>query len=170
MEPVPNENLFYETLHDLIHVIMRHSMRHLMHFARENNTSIAQINLLFRLRHKGECSISELRDELNISNAAVSQLLDKLVQQELVERTEDPLDRRNKRIALTQKGEELIVESFQARRGWLQSLTKEFTPEEQDQLIQAMQLLLQKFSSQVENENIFAERMGRCPRNRGNNV
>ncbi len=170
MNPSINEQPFLESLHELIHVIMRNSMRHLMRFAKQKNISIAQINILFRLCHKGQCGVSDLGEDLNISNAAVSQLLEKLVQQGLVERTEDPVDRRNKRIVITPLGERLVEESLQVQLRWLDSIAKQFTPEEQTQLTQAVQLLLQKISLQVEIKTNSAERTGRCSHSRTPNL
>lgn len=138
------QNVLDESLHQWMRVIMRHSMHNFMRFAKENNFSMAQINALFRISHKGACGVSDLGDELGITSAAASQLLEKLVQQGLVQRTEDPLDRRNKRIALTEQGNRILQESIQARQGWLNQLADLFTPAEQEQLNSALQLLIEK--------------------------
>jgi len=138
------ENLLAESLHQWMRVIMRHSMHNFMRFAKENNFSMAQINALFRISHKGACGVSDLGDELGITSAAASQLLEKLVQQGLVQRSEDPQDRRNKRIVLTEQGNRILQDSIQARQGWLNQLAALFTPAEQEQLHQALQLLIEK--------------------------
>ena len=105
-----------ETLHEWMHVLMRRSMHNFMLFAKEKNLSMAQINALFRLNHKGACGVSDLGDDLGVTSAAASQLLEKLVQQGLVIRTEDPQDRRNKLITLTEAGERVAEQSMQAAR------------------------------------------------------
>ncbi|MGB9640154.1 MAG: MarR family winged helix-turn-helix transcriptional regulator [Anaerolineales bacterium] len=133
-----------ETLHQWMRVVMRHSMHNFIRFAKENNFSMAQINALFRISHKGTCGVSDLGDELGITSAAASQLLEKLVQQGLVQRSEDPQDRRNKRIILTDSGNRLLQESIQARQGWLNQLAACFSPVEQEQINQALQLLIEK--------------------------
>lgn len=131
-----------ETLHEWLRLTMRFSMRHFMRFAKENNYSIPQLNALFRIRHKGVCGVSDLGEEMGVTNAAASQLLDKLVQQGLATRAEDPNDRRNKRIALTEAGLRISEQSMQARQGWLDQLADSLTPQEQAQVQAALELLI----------------------------
>ncbi len=131
-----------ETLHEWLRVTMRFSMRHFMRFAKENNYSIPQLNALFRIRHKGVCGVSDLGEEMGVTNAAASQLLDKLVQQGLATRSEDPQDRRNKLITLTEAGLRVSEQSMQARQGWLDQLAERLTPEEQSDVQAALQVLI----------------------------
>lgn len=138
------QNSLAESLHQWMRVIMRHSMHNFMRFAKENNFSMAQINALFRISHKGACGVSDLGDELGITSAAASQLLEKLVQQGLVLRSEDPQDRRNKRIELTEIGNHILQESIKARQGWLNQLAELFTLDEQEQINFVLQLLIEK--------------------------
>lgn len=140
-----------ETLHDWMHILMRHSMRNFMLYAKEKNFSMAQINALFRIHHKGACGVSDLGDELGVSSAAASQLLERLVQQGLVTRSEDPLDRRNKRVVLTEAGERIIQESIQARQKWLTSLANLLTPAEQEQVEASLRLLIERAALLEEN-------------------
>jgi len=133
-----------EALHEWMHMLMRRSMHNFMLFAKEKNLSMAQINALFRLHHKGACGVSDLGDELGVTSAAASQLLERLVQQGLVARSEDPLDRRNKRIVLTEAGERIIQESIQARQKWLPSLAELLTPAEQEQVEASLRLLIER--------------------------
>ncbi len=135
-----------ETLHEWMHIVMRRSMHNFMLFAKERNLSMAQINTLFRIHHKGACSVSDLSEELGVTSAAVSQLLERLVQQGLIERAEDPLDRRNKRIVLTEAGHRLVQQSIQARQNWMDALVERLTPAEQAQVETALQLLIEKIS------------------------
>ncbi|MCA1899705.1 MAG: MarR family transcriptional regulator [Chloroflexi bacterium] len=132
------------TLREWLRVTMQFSMRHFMQFAKQNNYSIPQLNALFRIRHKGACGVSDLGEEMGVTNAAASQLLDKLVQQGLVTRTEDPQDRRNKLITLTEAGLRVSEQSMQARQGWLDQLAASLTPAEQAQIQAALQLLIER--------------------------
>ena len=49
-----------------------------------------QFFLLMHLRHHEHCGISDLSEHMEITNAAASQLVDKLVQAGLLVRVEDP--------------------------------------------------------------------------------
>ena len=78
---------------------------------------------------------------LGVTNAAASQLVDRLVQNGLIERSEDPLDRRVKQLKLTTKGKEIIQESIEVRRRWMEQLTDELTQDEQESIITALTIL-----------------------------
>ncbi len=136
--------LLSQTLHEWMRLVMRRSMRNFILYAKEKNYSVAQLNALFRIHHKGACGISDLGEEMGVTSAAASQLLDKLVQQGLAVRTEDPLDRRNKRVALTEAGERIVQESMAARQSWLDHLADKLTPAEQEQVNHSLRLLIEK--------------------------
>jgi len=133
-----------QTLQDWIEVFMRRSMHNMLLFAKEQNLSMSQIGALMNIRRHRGCNVSDIGDELGITSAAASQMLERLVQQELIERTEDPNDRRAKQIALTDKGYQLLHESFRARYAWLGELAGSFTPDEQALIQTALHLLLGK--------------------------
>lgn len=136
-----------QTLHEWLHVTMQHSMQHSMRYAKENNFSFAQLNAIFRISNKGPCGVSDFGEEMGISSAAASQLLDRLVQQGLATRAEDPLDRRNKRFTLTEAGEQVVRQSLEARQGWLTRLVELLSPAEQEQIEAALKLLIEKTAS-----------------------
>jgi len=136
-----------KTLNDWVHLIMMRSMRHFMRFAKARNYSLAQLNALMRLHYKGRCAVTDLGEESGVTRAAVSQLLEKMVQQGWVTRTEDPNDRRHKVVMLTPIGEQIVHESINARQAWLAQLVNLLSPEEQAQVDAALQLLIQKAAS-----------------------
>lgn len=137
-------NPFLSTMEAWMDAFMRHSMHNFVLFSKEHNLSMPQIGALFRIHHKGVCGVSDIGDELGISSAAASQMLERLVQQQLIYRTEDPNDRRGKQIVLTEKGLALLRESMQARQAWMSQLAEKLTPDESEQIIAAIQILIQK--------------------------
>ncbi len=102
-----------------------------------------QIGALFRISH-ARAGVSELGDELGVTSAAASQMLDRLVQLGLVHRSEDPNDRRVKQLILTGKGQQIVYESIQARQGWLGELAEALSPEEKEQVTRALEILGEK--------------------------
>ncbi len=136
-----------QTFRAWLHLVMRRSMRDFVLYARQNNYSVAQLNALFRIHHKGGCGVSDLGEEMGVTSAAASQLLEKLVQQGLAQREEDPQDRRNKRVAITPAGEKLVRQSIEARQGWLNALINTLSPAEQQQVNAALHLLIEKMQS-----------------------
>lgn len=134
---------FLASLHEFSGMFMRNSMRNFLHFAKEQGVSMPQIGALFRIR-KGGCSVSDISAELRITNAAASQMLEGLVQQQLIRRSEDPDDRRAKQIVLTEKGRKILQDGIQARQEWMRDLVDRFTPQEQQQITAALKLLVEK--------------------------
>jgi len=135
---------FVATLHNWIEIFMDRSMRDFINYARQNGLSMSQLGALFHLHHKGCAGVTDLGAHLGVTNAAVSQMLDRLVQQELILRSEDPVDRRVKQIVLTEKGLQVLQESIQARQRWLLDLAGSLSAPEKDQITQGLNILIDK--------------------------
>jgi len=133
--------VFTEVIREWSEVFMQRSMRDFKRFMDISGLSFSQINILMRLVHGGSIGVSEIGEQLGVTNAAASQAVDRLVQMGLIERTEDPEDRRAKRLALTHKGHSLIEKGVEARSKWIEGLTDALTPEQQNMIISALTLL-----------------------------
>lgn len=132
-----------DILHKWIEVSMHHSMRNLIHFARINGLSMSQIGALFHI-HKGSMGVTDMGDHLGVTSAAASQMLERLVQQELILRSVDPKDRRVKHLALTDKGLQVFQESIRARQDWLNELSRNLSDSEKEQVSDALKILIAK--------------------------
>src|SRR5688572_25187993 len=73
--------------------VMRHSTRDMGCLIRSKDLSLPQVATLMRLHRRNIASISEISEYLNLSLAATSQLVERLVAAGYVTRTEDPNDR-----------------------------------------------------------------------------
>ena len=104
---------------------------------------MSQLSTLFHIYHGGACGVSHIGDHLSVTNAAASQMIDRLVQQGLIKRVEDPNDRRAKNITLTDKGLGFVQDAVEARRRWLEDLTVTLTLEQQQAILSALNLLTQ---------------------------
>jgi DNA-binding MarR family transcriptional regulator len=135
---------FQNTIQTWIGVAMHNSMLNLTRYARQHGFSISQLMALHFVSRKAPCSISDLGDRMGVTSAAASQLLDRLVQQGLVLRTEDPNDRRGKLVELTAEGQQVFEESHRARQGWLADLEEALSPEERKTALAAFHLLIEK--------------------------
>ena len=134
---------FTQILHDWAEIFMRRSFSDFRHFMDESGLSHSQVSTLMRLHHCASCGVSDIGDHLGITNAAASQLVDRLVQQQLLQRSEDPHDRRFKQVTLTPGGKALIQQGIHARSSWMEQLSDVLAPEEQHTIIQALTLLTQ---------------------------
>ena len=75
--------------------------------AKGRGTTRAQWIVLFRLREQEGLSQVDLADVLELQPISLVRLLDRLVEQGLVERRSDPRDRRANRLFLTRAGRQL---------------------------------------------------------------
>jgi DNA-binding MarR family transcriptional regulator len=122
-------------------VFMQRSMRDFRKFMELTGLSFSQINILMRLVHHGNTSVSEVGEQLGVTNAAASQAVERLVQLGLIVRTEDPEDRRAKQLALTPKGRTLIEQGVEARSKWVEGVTDALSADQQKMIISALILL-----------------------------
>ena len=137
-------DLLADTLQEWVAVFMRRSMHNMIRFSRDSGLSMSQIGALYHIHHTGSCGVTDLGDHLGVSSAAASQMLDRLVQQELILRLEDPSDRRVKQLVVTEGGEQVIRDSIQAREGWLSDLALTLPPAESEQVNAALKILIDK--------------------------
>jgi MarR family transcriptional regulator for hemolysin len=77
------------------------------HRAKGRGTTRAQWIVLFRLRDQEGLSQVDLADVLELQPISLVRLLDRLVEHGLVERRQDPRDRRANRLFLTASGSQL---------------------------------------------------------------
>ncbi len=140
---------FVATLQKGLEVIMRRTMQDFIRHARDNDLSMSQIGALFHMV-RGSSDVSGIGDHLGVSKAAASQMLERLVQQDFITRTEDPHDRRVKKIVLTEKGRCILDDAIQARTHWLVVLSQQLSPVEKEQISIAFNILIDK-TSQIEN-------------------
>jgi DNA-binding MarR family transcriptional regulator len=136
-----NQLALTQILHNWTEIFMRRSFRDFKRFMDEHDLSPSQIGTLMRLYHCGAEGVTDIGEHLGITPAASSQLVERLVQQGLLERTEDPHDRRYKQVTLTTRGKSLIESGIEARRKWMEQMTTQLTPEEQRMIIVALTLL-----------------------------
>lgn len=130
-----------DALRSWIDVFTQHTMRSVMLYAKESGLSMSQLGALMHIL-RGTSGVCDIGDDLGISSAAASQMLERLVQQGLVSRTEDPRDRRVKQIVLTDKGQQVMQGSMQAGKKWLDELADKLTAAEQEQVAAALEILV----------------------------
>ncbi|NUQ85752.1 MAG: MarR family transcriptional regulator, partial [Anaerolineales bacterium] len=90
---------------------------------------------------KGPCGMSEISERFDVTPAAASQLVEKLVQAGYLERTEDPSDRRAKLLTLSPAGAKLLEEGIRERYRWMDDLVSRLSVEEQIKVSEALEIL-----------------------------
>ncbi|MDX1379215.1 MAG: MarR family transcriptional regulator, partial [Anaerolineales bacterium] len=75
-----NSPQFTQAIRSWMDVFMHRSMRSWHLFAKSTGLSMPQFSVLMQLHHKGACGMSEISERFEVTPAAASQLVDKLVQ------------------------------------------------------------------------------------------
>lgn len=135
---------FVATLQEWMEIFMRRSMRGFLGYIRESGLSMSQLGAMFQIQHRGSSGVSDLGGRLGVTSSAASQLLERLVQQGLVLRSEDPGDRRVKQLILTDKGRQVLRESVRARQSWLSDLAETLSDHEKEAITAALHVLMDK--------------------------
>lgn len=131
-------------LQEWMQLMMKHSMHGFIRYSKDTGLSMSQFGALFQIHRSKICGVSDIGADLGVSSAAASQMLDRLVQQGLVERIEDPDDRRGKRLSLTEKGMKLVQEGMYARQEWMKVLSASLSETEKETVGKALALLVEK--------------------------
>lgn len=132
---------FSQIVRQWMDTFMHRSMRGWSQFVKSTGLSMPQFSILMQLYHKGASGMSELSERFGISPAAASQLVDKLVQADLLLRTENPNDRRAKQVALTARGKQLIEQGIAERYRWMEKLDENLSLEERNKVAEALKIL-----------------------------
>lgn len=132
---------FTGVLRDWAEVFMRRSMHEFAQFMRSHGLSMPQVTTMLHLYYRGHCGVSDIADHLDVTRAAASQMVDRLVQLGWLERSEHPQDRRIKRVDLTPEGRSLVQESIKIRQEWMHDLTAILSPGEQETITTALTCL-----------------------------
>jgi DNA-binding MarR family transcriptional regulator len=126
-----------------VEVFMHRSFRDFRSFMDAAGLSPSQVGALMRLHCRGTCGVSDIGEHLGISVAAASQLVERLVGQGYLQRSEGQTDRRFKQVSLTPQGKALIESGIQQRQKWMEQLTNALSSQDQEAISAALALLTQ---------------------------
>ncbi len=91
-------------LRELLHVLLMSSLPAWL----DLELTLPQLRTVFVIAHNKTSSVMQIAQHLGIGDPTASHLIEKLVQAGLVERSEDPGDRRRALVQLSPAGDELI--------------------------------------------------------------
>ena len=90
--------------------------------------------VIFHLHCGGEASVSEIAKNLSISKSNMTPIIDKLIQENLVERFTDSNDRRIIRVRVTEKGHEFCLKQREKTKKHLEEKISSLSPEELERI------------------------------------
>jgi DNA-binding MarR family transcriptional regulator len=132
---------FTQAVRAWVDISAQRSMRGWSHHAKASGLSMPQFSILMQLYYRGTCGLSEISERFEITSAAASQHVDNLVQAGLIERTEDPHDRRAKNIQLSTKGKSMIEKGIGERYRWIGQLAEGLSEKERERTAEALVIL-----------------------------
>jgi DNA-binding MarR family transcriptional regulator len=100
--------------------------------------TMPQFIVLELLHHRGESKMTDLADALDVTTAAMTGIVDRLVRDKLVSRGEDPDDRRIVKIDLTEKGSKIVKSMVEARKKITIKLFGNISQEEREQYLKIL--------------------------------
>jgi DNA-binding MarR family transcriptional regulator len=140
-----NSALIKTALRRWMEINMTRSMHDWTAYVKSSGLSMPQFRLLMQLHYQGTaCGISQISDDMAITSPAASQLVDKLVQSGLLERSEDPHDRRAKVVTISEKGRAFVKDGIEQRYLWINELAETLTEQEGKSIAQALTVLADK--------------------------
>jgi len=98
-------------------------------------TTLPRFDLMAQLERSSDgILLGELSRRMMVSNGNVTGLVDRLVQEGLIERQVSEHDRRSARVRLTEQGRATFTRMARAHSDWLAELLAGISPEEQTEL------------------------------------
>lgn len=131
-------------IQEMMALVGRHSAGETLRLMHEVGLTMPQLVALHVLRFGGPSSITGLVDALHLSTSATSHLVDRLVAMGLADRSEDPSDRRQKRVTASAAGVELIDRLNQARTAEFSAAFANVDPALHEQLVRAFEQVVEQ--------------------------
>ena len=102
-------------------------------------TTLPRFDLMAQLeRHPGGLKMNELSRLLMVTGGNVTAIVDQLEKEGLVERVDEPADRRAFRIQLTRAGEKGFAEMARSHEEWVVELLAGMSRRDQDELLRLL--------------------------------
>jgi len=97
--------------------------------------------LILLSKNTDPLTMSELSSDLNVPLSTATRIVDGLVQRDMVERVNDPNDRRVVRVGMSENGRKLYETGREYSKQRITKLLRDFSAEEQTQLLSLMNKL-----------------------------
>jgi len=114
----------------------------------ELNLSIAQLKSLLFIASKGKTNFKKIAEALGVTPPNITGIIDRLVEQGLVSRTENSEDRRIMLLEVTEKGQHLLTNLKENRVIFFRQVLSRMKQDELQALAQGLSALIKAAASQ----------------------
>jgi DNA-binding MarR family transcriptional regulator len=122
----------------LFHKLGQTRMKYGSESWRKLEVPLAQLKSLFLIHMRGSVNVRTLAAELGVTPGNVTSIVNRLVGQGLVKRSESPDDRRIVLLELTDKGRETITEIHETGLSYMKSILERMNSEDITALVKGM--------------------------------
>jgi MarR family transcriptional regulator, transcriptional regulator for hemolysin len=129
---------------------------HIDQRAKGRGTTRAQWIVLFRLRQQEGLSQVDLADVLELQPISLVRLLDRLVEHGLLERSQDPKDRRANRLFLTASGRQLVDDLDSLRDAIASDVLRDVPPDAIETSLQTLREVKERIKGLAESPGSVA--------------
>lgn len=134
-------------LFDTFDVAKRAMHSHMQTVVEGHGISHSQLELLFTINHTQPTAAKELTQKLQLTAGAISQLVEELVEQSLVERETDSNDRRRQVLRVSTTGNTLIKAFTKRRRELVQQVIEDLSDDELMTWLKIQQKIISEFQA-----------------------
>ncbi|NOZ61065.1 MAG: MarR family transcriptional regulator [Calditrichaeota bacterium] len=137
MDKTLNENMerFYKSFISVMHFF--HNIA--VDVSRVSDFSLAQFRVLMVVHHFDSLSVNELKQQLNIAQSSASEIIDRLVQQQMLKREKDPEDKRKTRLILTPRAKKLIQTQRERIKDYYRTILEILDEKDQTRLVDSFE-------------------------------
>jgi DNA-binding MarR family transcriptional regulator len=104
----------------------------------EDLVTVPQLRVLVMVATRGPLNLAAVASGLDVSASNASRICDRLMRAGFLDRREDPVDRRNVTLTLTEAGQGLVNQVNRHRRTAIQRVLRNMEPREREQLAGAL--------------------------------
>ena len=104
----------------------------------EDTVTLTQFRTLVVLQAHGPTRLNRLADRLQVNPSTALRTVDRMITNHLVDRRDNPGDRREVLIELTSRGSQLVEEVTDRRRQAIEDIVKLMSPSHRHQMVEAL--------------------------------
>jgi DNA-binding MarR family transcriptional regulator len=147
--PLPEltETAAAETAEDAVMSLMMAFGRRMRQHQPGDEIDFSSLPLLKLLSHQGPMRLSAVAQALGLDASTVSRHVRQLEDRGMLERTEDPDDRRASRVAVSERGSDCLGTAFQARRHLITGALQDFSGPDRESLRTLLNRLVDQLSA-----------------------
>ena len=120
----------------------------------DDAVTLPQLRVLVMVSTRGPLNLAAVAAGLEVSASNASRICDRLMKAGLLDRREDPSDRRNVTLTVTDRGQAIFNKVNQHRRGAIERVLRKLDARQREQLADAFHTLATAAGEPVDDENV----------------